>query len=272
MGGKILGWRTRCAVEIDAYARSVLLSRQRDGQLEPFPIWDDINTFDGRPWRQAIDVVSGGFPCQDISSAGKREGLAGKRSGLWHQMFRVIEEVQPRFVFAENSPHLRVNGLGTIVEGLTSLGYECRWCVLGAWHVGAPHKRDRMWVLAHSNSKSDIEVESRWGARKERREVDRQEEADPGGHGGVRGMGGVSCDTNSDSKPAFKINDEMAGMQGLGRTLACSESSWWTSEPDVGRVVNGMAGRLDRLKSIGNGQVPAVAARAFQILSEGWID
>ncbi len=271
LGGKLLGWRTRCAVEIDAYARSVLLSRQRDGVLDRFPIWDDIRTFDGRPWRGAVDVVSGGFPCQDISSAGKREGLAGERSGLWGEMFRVVGEVQPRFVFAENSPHLRIHGLGTIVEGLTSLGYECRWCVLGAWHVGAPHKRDRMWILAHSNSQPDVEVKQGWCDREEGWKVGGEEEVNPSGHGRVRGVERVSCDADSESEPAFKINDEVAGVQGLGGALAAGESGWWTSEPDVGRVVNGMAGRLDRLKSIGNGQVPLVAARAFTILSEGWV-
>lgn len=119
--------------------------------LPPFPIWDDIRTFDGRPWRGTVDVVSGGFPCQDISSAGTREGLAGERSGLWFEMLRVIEEVRPRFVLAENSPHLRTRGLGTIIEGLATLGYDCRWCVLGAGHIGANHRRNRIWIYAYAH-------------------------------------------------------------------------------------------------------------------------
>jgi len=82
LGGKLLGWRTVCAVEINPYARKVLLARQRDGILEPFPIWDDITTFDGTPWRGAVDVVSGGFPCQDISAGGNGVGSEGKKSGL----------------------------------------------------------------------------------------------------------------------------------------------------------------------------------------------
>lgn len=144
----MLGWRTRCAVELDPYARSVLLARQSDGSLDRFPVWDDIRTFDGRPWRQSVDVVSGGFPCQGISAAGKGEGLADRRSGLWFQMLRVIKEVQPRFVFAENTPYLRTRGLGIVIDGLTCMGYDVRWGVLGAWHVGAPHKRNRMWIAA----------------------------------------------------------------------------------------------------------------------------
>ena len=150
LASKLLGWSTVCAVEIERYPREVLLQRQRDGILEPFPIWDDVRTFDGRPWRGLVDVVSGGFPCQDISSAGKGAGLAGDRSGLWFEYERIVKEVRPRFVFAENSPNLRTRGLGTIIEGLTGLGYDVRWGVLGAGHFGSLHKRSRMWLVAYS--------------------------------------------------------------------------------------------------------------------------
>lgn len=116
--------------------------------LDPFPIWDDITTFDGRPWQGRVDVVSGGFPCQDISSAGRGAGLDGARSGLWFEMLRVIGEVQPAYVFAENSPNLRTRGLGRVLDGLAGLGFNACWGVLGAWHVGAPHRRNRMWIVA----------------------------------------------------------------------------------------------------------------------------
>ncbi len=112
LGGKLLGWRTVCAVEWEAYPASVLCARQNDGLLETFPIWDDVQTFDGKPWRGIVDVVSGGFPCQDISAGGKGEGIDGERSGMWREMVRVIHEVQPRFVFVENSPMLTSRGLG----------------------------------------------------------------------------------------------------------------------------------------------------------------
>jgi DNA (cytosine-5)-methyltransferase 1 len=102
LGGKLLGWRTVCAVEWEPYAAAVLCARQNDGILAPFPIWDDVRTFDGRPWRGRVDVVSGGFPCQDISVAGKGDGLDGERSGLWSEMARIIGEVQPRFAFVED--------------------------------------------------------------------------------------------------------------------------------------------------------------------------
>lgn len=150
LGGKLLGWRTVCAVEFAEYPRQVLLARQRDGLLEPFPIWDDVRTFDGRPWRGHVDVITGGFPCQDISVAGKGLGLAGERSGLWREMFRIIREVEPQFVFVENSPMLTVRGLGIVLGDLASVGFDARWGVLGAAHVGAPHLRERIWIVAHS--------------------------------------------------------------------------------------------------------------------------
>ena len=138
------------ACEIEPYPRNVLLARQRDGFLPKFPIWDDVCTLDGKPWRGSVDVLCGGFPCQDISSAGKGAGITGSRSGLWKEYARLIGEMRPKFVFAENSPLLRTRGLGVVLEDLASLGYNARWGVLGARDVGAPHKRDRMWVLAYA--------------------------------------------------------------------------------------------------------------------------
>ncbi len=152
LGGKLLGWRTVCAVEWDAYARDVLVARQNDGCLEAFPIWDDVQTFDGRPWRGRIDVVSGGFPCQDISAAGKGAGIEGERSGMWKHMARIIGEVLPRFVWVENSPMLVGRGLGVVLADLAQMGYDARWGIVGAHHAGAPHKRDRIWIVGHANS------------------------------------------------------------------------------------------------------------------------
>jgi len=137
-----------CAVELAEYPRSVLLARQSDC-LDPFPIWDDVSTFDGRPWSGVVDIVTGGFPCQDISVAGKGVGIDGARSGLWKEMARIIGEVGPRFALVENSPMLVDRGLAVVLGDLAALGYDARWGVLGAGHVGAPHSRERLWVVAH---------------------------------------------------------------------------------------------------------------------------
>ena len=152
LGGKLLGWRTVCAVECDAYAAQVLSARQNDGALEPFPIWSDVCSFDGRPWAGIVEVISGGFPCQDISVAGRRAGIEGARSGLWSEFARIIGEVRPRFVFVENSPGLTHRGLGRVLGDLAHLGFDAEWCVLGADNAGAPHIRKRIWILAHSRS------------------------------------------------------------------------------------------------------------------------
>lgn len=159
LGTQLLGHRCVCAVENDPHAQSVLLARQNDGLLPTFPIWDDVTTFDGKPWRGIVDIISGGFPCQDISSAGKGAGITGERSGLWKEMLRIIGEVRPRFAFIENSPVLRTRGLGTILKDLAEIGYNAEWGIVSAGDVGAPHKRERMWLLAHTNESG---VERAW--------------------------------------------------------------------------------------------------------------
>ena len=167
LGGKLLGWRTVCAVEIEGFPRDRLMQRQNEGHFEPFPIWDDVRTFDGRPWSGIVDVVSGGFPCQDISSAGKGRGLEGERSGLWGQMRRIICEVRPRFAFMENSPMLTLRGLDRVLGDLAELGFDANWGVLGCGSFGAPHDRERAWVLAwdsngnHESTKQEILRRSR---------------------------------------------------------------------------------------------------------------
>ena len=151
LGGLLLGHVPVCAVELESYPRSVLLQRQRDGLLPWFPVWDDVCTFDGNPWRGRVDLIAGGFPCQDISSAGKGAGIEGERSGLWSEFARIVGEVRPRFVFVENSPMLTSRGLGRVLGDLASLGFDAEWCVLGAADAGAPHLRERIWILAHAN-------------------------------------------------------------------------------------------------------------------------
>ena len=127
LAGQLLGWRTVCAVERDAYPAAVLAQRQNDGLLEAFPIWSDVTTFNGKPWRGIVDVISGGFPCQDISVAGQGAGIDGERSGLWSEFARVIREVRPEIVFVENSPMLTSRGLGRVLGDLAEMGYDAEW-------------------------------------------------------------------------------------------------------------------------------------------------
>jgi DNA (cytosine-5)-methyltransferase 1 len=253
LGGHLLGWRTVCAVEWEQYPASVLCARQNDGLLPPFPIWDDVQTFDGKPWRGIVDVVSGGFPCQDISAAGKGAGIDGERSGMWGEMARIIHEVRPKFVFVENSPMLTSRGLGRVLGDLASMGFDAKWGVLGAADIGANHKRDRIWIVAYTNS-----IGRRW-----RDELKQSKRNTP---------------RKSTSISSEIVPREMAYANSTyGKRNQCTErsiekrtfygeSSWWSVEPNVGRVADGVAARVDRLKAIGNGQVPLCAATAWRIL------
>jgi DNA (cytosine-5)-methyltransferase 1 len=237
LGGLLLGWRTVCAVEYNAYARSVLLARQNDRTLPPFPIWDDVRTFDGTAWRGRVDVVSGGFPCTDISCAGKGAGIEGEQSGLWKQMARVIREIRPQYVFIENSPMLATRGLGSVLGDLASMGFNAEWGLLSAADLNAPHIRDRIWILAYPG-----EVRRHSGGLVQN--IDR-----------TQGTG-----SNTSKRCEDWVGTEIFQKNGT----AFSE---WLPEPEPNGMADELAVQLERLKAIGNGQVPRVAATAWKILS-----
>jgi DNA (cytosine-5)-methyltransferase 1 len=234
LGGILCGFRTVCAVEWDAYARDVLVARQNDGCLETFPIWDDVQTFDGRPWRGIVDVVSGGFPCQDISAAGKGAGIEGERSGMWKHMARIVGEVLPQFVLVENSPLLVGRGLGLVLGDLAEMGYDARWGVVGGPSIGAATLRERLWIVAHS-----VRCRRRDGRT--------------GGPGRWDGGKNEAVGTLRD--------------RGRGESIRLRQD-----EPGLCGVASRVAHQLDehrtqRLRAIGNGQIPGVAALAWQILN-----
>ena len=145
-------------VEIEQYPREVLLKRQQDGVLPVFPIWDDVTTFrlDNEETREYIEflksrenlTIAGGFPCQDLSVAGKGDGLKGERSSLWFEFLRIVCEIRPKYIFVENSAALIARGIDIVLGGLAKAGYDARWTVLSAEDVGAPHKRERIWIEA----------------------------------------------------------------------------------------------------------------------------
>lgn len=260
LGGKLLGWRTVCAVEIEPYCREVLMRRQNEGHLDPFPVWDDVRTFDGRPWRGLVDVVSGGFPCQDISVAGKGAGIEGERSGLWREMARIIGEVRPSFAFVENSPALVRRGIGVVLGDLAALGYDARWGIVSAADCGAPHQRERVWIVAHATQKHDSR-EREHGCCGEHNEPAREP-----GRSGLR-------ENLSNANEAQCQGMQRAVRSAQERADTYIPSMRWPDDPaeipesNVGRVVDDVAFRVDRLAAIGNGQVPIVAATAWRILT-----
>ena len=279
LGSYLLGWKVLAAVEIDRYPRDVLLQRQRDGILPHFPIWDDIRTFNGYPWRGWIDIVTGGFPCQDISFAGKGSGITGPRSGLWKEMVRVVYEVKPRFVFVENVPALLNRGMGVVLGDLAAMGYDARWCVLGADDVGAPHIRKRVWILAYPNGKSGKKKEKTgWTETTFRRTITRCglwwwdiDPADlPDTNKFNDDLGRFGASEIQQQKSSEISECEISPPIGKGSVAGETEEDW-PVESWVGRVAHGIRSRVDRLKALGNSQVPAVAAIAFVILSEGLV-
>jgi DNA (cytosine-5)-methyltransferase 1 len=293
LGGMLLGHTTVCAVELEPYCREVLLQRQRDGILPKFPIWDDVCTFDGNPWRGKVDVVCGGFPCTDISCAGKGAGIKGKESGLWSEMARIIGEIRPKYAFVENSPMLTLRGLDRVLGDLSEMGYDARWGVVGAYHVGAPHRRERIWILARRDKFLSYSQHNWTGWGKQQQESVEEKTGDDvanseklfcnGGDDNSRfsleqeslSKLGNNCRTEYVAntkcfRPHPKENEQILGGTGSGQL--CSKQprnhrgNWWEVEPNMGRMADGVADRVDRLKAIGNGQVPAVAATAWRIL------
>jgi DNA (cytosine-5)-methyltransferase 1 len=294
----LLGHQPIAAVEIEAYPRGVLLQRQIDGCLPRFPVWDDVQTFRAdNPdcaefFRHAASIrdnlaICGGFPCQDISAAGRGAGITGERSGLWSEFSRIIGELRPRFVFVENSPMLTVRGLGTVLGDLAEMGYNAEWCVLGAHHVGAPHKRDRIWILADAGGQPGREGRAE-SARLQRQTLSCRSGGDVADADRGR-FGQRDQKQRIISKPDQTGSDVAdagsSGQPGPGASWYASDpaearegetaESWhgrvghiWGIESRLGRVAHGVANRTHRLRAIGNGQVPVVAATAWRLLED----
>lgn len=227
----LLGHNPIGACEIEAYPRNVLLARQRDGILPSFPIWDEICTLDGKPWKGLIDIVCGGFPCQDLAICNpKAEGLSGKRSGLWSEMLRFIRESEPNAVFVENSPMLISRGLGRVLSDLSSVGYSCRYTVMGGHETGSCTDGKRFWLYATK----------------------------------------ANCERLAEDEiQAFKSCPSTSSKRQFSRAI----SATWDEKTDARMRgdSDALARRMERLKAIGNGQDPVLAAMAFSILSKGLI-
>lgn len=211
LGGQLLGWRTVCAVEFASYPRRVLLARIADGTIGPFPVHDDVRTFDGRRWVGSVDVVSGGYPCLPFSRAAHGNNTA---PNLWPEMFRIIAECRPRHVFAENVTEAAIEHAQRDLE---ALGFVTARAEVSAAAVGGPHIRERWWL---------------------------------------RG------DSDPDGEPMVRKHAEVARVPAAGGTV------WPRPEGRGIHMADGVAREMDQLGALGNGQIPIVAARAWQMLGE----
>lgn len=238
LGLERAGMRTVAFCECEDFPRRVLAKH-----WPGVPIYDDIRTLTADVLardRIAVDVICGGFPCQDISSAGKGAGLAGERSGLWREYARLIGELRPRYVIVENVAALLGRGLGTVLGDLAALGYDAEWHCIPAAAVGAPHRRDRIWIVGYPGS-------GRCGAAGKRKvEQPRRAEA--------IGASEALADANG---PRLALWEMLGGNDGEEQPTAFG-SDWWHAEPNVARVANGVPDHVDRVKALGNAVVPQI--------------
>ena len=276
LGGKLLGWRCIGAVERDDYCQRVLLQRQRDGILPPFPIWDDMRTFtkrnnNVRPFIKALRrvahrlVISAGFPCQPFSNAGKRLGADDDRNG-WPWTIRSIREIRPAYALLENVPGLLTSGyFDTVLGDLAACGYDARWRVLSAAELGAPHQRDRLWIVAYPNTSIERTRELSIRPRRSQQastDSNRLGEVISDAHR-VRSQAGYTDQAawkkgqanqlvNGGQNMAYSHSQGYAeswpigSQQEIASTESCSyRGKWWATEPRLDRVVDGVAHTLD---------------------------
>ena len=210
-----------------------------------------------------IDIICGGFPCQDISVAGKQAGLSGARSGLFYEVIRIAEIMSPRVIYLENVANLlNLDGgeaMGEVLRALSSIGYDAQWYCVPASHVGAPHIRDRIWIVAYPNTlrgrRVHGEVKEQSAERREHAQCESEQ------------LCTDVSDANDSTPSRFRADSgEVLPESETERFDACSGAEWWSTEPDVGRVANGIPSRVDRLKCLGNAVVPQCVAYITELL------
>jgi len=299
--------RTICHVEREAFAAAVLVDKMEKGVLAPAPVWSDLATFDGRSWCGLVDILTAGFPCQPWSCAGQRKGTDDDR-WIWPDIARIIREVGPGLVFLENVPGLVRGGLAVVVGSLAEMGFDAEWGCFTAGAVGAPHRRERVFILG-------VSEQSRRPAAGERCDIHSGDEPEAGcgevAHPeGLRGRESVSgeqegerpeqdgpplwppgpsddagwryiLDRWPDLAPAvadaertrsqFRHRDEaeQEGNEQKDRVFAQGGKYQGKAvEPPLCRVSDGAPHRVDRLRLLGNGVVPQQAALAFLVLAD----
>ena len=263
LGSKLLGWETIGYVEYENYCQKVIKQRIADGILDATPIFGDIRKFISEGYAKAyqgmVDVITAGFPCQPFSVAGKNLGEDDPRN-MWPQTIEVIRLVRPRYALLENVAGLLAHEyIRRIFGDLVESGYDCRWRVLSAAEVGAPHKRDRLWILADSKRMRQLQPK---GCEQDKRRRFSNGSQD------VANTNGRKCKTWEQAREQENREKNKTGMDNrFIRSSDIRTPRWWSTEPNVGRVAHGVAYRVDRLKAIGNGQVSAVVATAWRLLN-----
>ena len=252
-----------CHVEREAYAASTLVARMEDQALDRAPIWDDLTTFDGRPWRGLVDCITAGIPCQPYSLAGPRTGHADERA-LWPELVRIVEESEPAFVFIENVP-VFLKHFEPIWSCLSGVGFQFAPPLLQtAADLGAPHLRERVFILAAHPGRAGLEKRSRANGRR----------------GALRHEGPPASSSNREpaNTNGGGLQSEWSGWvfnvkrqtlrhdpDGCGPGCRICGTHWEAESPPV-RMDAGFPGRMDELRAIGNSVIPDMAAAAWTYL------
>lgn len=251
------GFKTVAFCEIEEFPRRVLAKH-----WPGVPIHQDVRTLKGSDV-EAIDVICGGFPCQDISFAGRGAGIQGQRSGLWREYARLIGEVRPRFVIVENVAALLGRGLDVVLGDLAALRYNAWWDCIPAAAIGAPHIRDRLWLVAFAQH-PDAD-----GTGSHRATVDQLGETEPADEQ-VRFARSMGAFLANAARGGWREGNAHTGRSCEGGSAqqgaGFRSRGGWATEPDVGRVAHGVPARVDRLRGLGNAvvpQIPEIIGRAI---------
>lgn len=260
------GYRTVCYVERNCFAAAALVARMADTSLAEAPVWDDLRSFDGRPWRGKVHLVSAGYPCQPFTLSGLRRGKDDPRH-LWPEVARIVSEIEPEWVFFENVPGHLTLGFQDVAGELQDMGYRVAACVLSAAEVGGSHTRERMFILGHA----DVQ-----GIRQSR-----LHSVEPG-RAGVPKRPEPDGQPNGPQEPGRVLDVALGSVEGRrleGGPLPVfppepGDIAQWREtldrrpdlKPGILRLDHGLASGMDRTAAAGNGVVPLAAARAFQLL------
>ena len=247
-------------VEIEAFAIANLVSKMEAGLLPPAPIYTDIKTFPAEIFRGKVSILTGGYPCQPFSSAGKRLGEDDPRH-LWPHIRRHIEAIRPVQCFFENVEGHVSLGLSTVVSDLEEDGYRSAWGIFSAREVGAPHQRKRVYIMANSNN-------TRFGQSKQANETQSSKRLDSGSVSQRKNVAYTDSALGTGRGVPSGVHKEHADVDSGSNASRGLATFKWPTEPRVGRVVDGGSYRVDRLRMLGNGVVPQTAAKAYITLRE----
>lgn len=262
------GYRAVCYVERNGFAAATLVARMADASLAAAPVWDDLRSFDGRPWRGRVHIVTAGYPCQPFTLSGSRLGKDDPRH-LWPDVARIIGEVQPEWCFFENVPGHLTLGFQDVAADLQGLGYRVAACVVSAAEVGGSHLRERMFILAHA----DLQAGRQSGVDPHGpRAVPVRGGSEPEGIPGRAQAGGDLLDDDVghpeggglDARTARLFAPMPGDLVSWGRALEGERPA--ATEPLLHRLDHGLALGMDRSAAAGNGVVPLAAARAWRML------